>query len=94
MKIDKDGNINIRINDGQTLEIKNNKNDTLMTLGAGKQSAAVAEELKGLYEHLAAYIQNAMVNTGMGPSSTIAAASGDAPAWRPAIESACLKLPK
>ncbi len=52
--IDKDGNINIKIKSGQTLELKNADSDVLMTLGAGEQSAAVAEQLKTLYTQLKA----------------------------------------
>lgn len=92
--IDKDGNINIRIDDGQTLEIKNNDTNTLMTLGAGEQSAAIAEKMEALYNRLSSYIENAIVATGFGPSGTIQAASGDGPPWDPDIESKCLKLPK
>ncbi len=92
--IDKDGKINIRINDGQTLEIKNNAEKTLMTIGSGEQSAAVAEQLKQLHAQMKQYIENATVATGFGPSGPIIGTAGPGPEWDSNIESKCLKIPK
>ncbi len=92
--INKDGSIDIKINNGQTLLLKDKDGDAQMTLGDGAKSVAIAEELKALYGKLKDYIEGAKVPTGMGPSGTISSGSGPAPSWDDNIISKRMKLPK
>ena len=91
--IKKDGSIDIQIDSGKTLEIKEKESDATMTLGDGAKSAAIAEDLKSLYNKLLDQIKAITVPTGMGPSGTPLNAQLF-PQWDDNIISKSLKVPK
>lgn len=92
--IKKNGEIEIKINDGKNLLLKDKDGNAQLTLGSGDNSVAVAEKLRDLYGKLKNYVENAVVNTAMGPSTSIVGSNGPAPSWDSAIESSTMKLPK
>jgi hypothetical protein len=83
----------INLDDGASLALEGKDGDTTLTVGDGAVHPAIVEHLEALYGDLKSYIENATVNTGMGPSSTIQAASGPAPAWNSAINSTKVSIP-
>jgi hypothetical protein len=83
----------LKLDDGATLNVQNKDADATLKLGDGAVHATIVEHLKTLYEDLKSYIENAIVNTGMGPSATILASNGPAPAWDTAIESTKVSFP-
>lgn len=79
--------------EGATILIDGTGPLATMTLGDGAVAVAVADHLETLYAALKLYIENAVVTTGTGPSSTIEAASGSAPSWDSLINSNKLTIP-
>lgn len=90
----KDGTMTIVMgDDGKMLELKEKGSNTVMMVGDGGKSAAVAEQLKQLYNQLVEQLKLITVPTGMGPSGTPVNAAAF-PSWDSSIESAALKIPK
>ncbi len=89
----KPNQMKLMLDDGASLDIQGKDGDATMTVGDGAVHPAIVEHLEALYGDLKTYIENAFVNTGMGPSSTITAASGPAPAWDSAINSTKVSIP-
>jgi hypothetical protein len=87
------GKVSVRLGGGATLVLEDNGGSTTATVGDGAMHVAIVEHLRSLYNNLKSYIENATVQTGMGPSSTIQAASGPAPAWDSSIESTKVSIP-
>ncbi|MFA4944436.1 MAG: hypothetical protein WC789_07020 [Lentisphaeria bacterium] len=79
--------------EGATLQAAGKDGLATLKVGDGAMHVPIVEALRALYGNLKTYVENALVNTGMGPSSTISAAVGPAPAWDPAIESTKVSLP-
>jgi hypothetical protein len=89
-----DGSVNVEIDEGAGLTINGKDADTVATFGDGAVHAAIAEALEAFYtNNLKPYIENALVQTSMGPSSTILVGSGPAPTWDAAIKSSKLAFP-
>ena len=89
----KENEVEIQLNEGAGLLLTDKDADTTTILGDGGVKAAIADHLESLYGNLKSYIENAYVNTAMGPSATITASVGPAPAWDGAINSNKLKFP-
>lgn len=79
--------------EGATLQAAGKDATATLKVGDGVKHVAIVEALRTLYNLLKTYLENAKVNTGMGPSSTVLAASGPAPAWASDIESTKVSLP-
>lgn len=83
----------INLDNGASLDLQGKDGDATLTVGDGAKHVPIVEALEALYGDLKSYIENANVQTGMGPSSTIIAAMGPAPAWDPAINSTKVSIP-
>jgi hypothetical protein len=89
----KDGSIKFGILGGAAFAMEGKDADALAKFGDGAAHVAVVEHLETLYADLKSYIENAFVNTAMGPSATILATMGPAPAWDPKINSTHVSIP-
>jgi hypothetical protein len=83
----------VSIAGGLTLTLEGKDADAKLKLGDGAVHVAIVEHLETLYGQLKSYIENALVNTAMGPSATILATMGPAPAWDPNINSTHVSIP-
>jgi len=91
--INKDGSIEITIDNGDNLKLNGKNDDATLTLGSGTYTVAVAEKLQQLYNQLLAQLQILTVSTGTGPSGPPLNAAAF-PAWDSSINSAAMKIPK
>lgn len=79
------GSVKFKLPDGATFEIEVD--------GDASKHPAIVEFLETLYGDLKSYIEGAQVMTAMGPSGTIQAQSGPAPAWDSEINSNRVIIP-
>lgn len=84
--------MNVQLN-GASMNLQSHAGNTTLAIGDGAKHVAIVEYLETLYGNLKSYIENAFVNTGMGPSSTITAANGPAPSWDASIKSTKVTIP-
>jgi hypothetical protein len=93
IRLPKGSKLSVSIEDGETFEVDLKDADALLKLGDGAVGVALATHLETLYNNLKAYIEGAIVPTGVGPSGTILAGSGPAPIWDANIASTRLTIP-
>jgi len=89
----KENEIEVKLDEGASLKVVGKDDQTVTNLGDGAVAVAIADHLETFYSQLKTYIENAFVNTAMGPSATITASVGPATSWDSKINSDKLKVP-
>lgn len=85
----------ITLGGGNALTLDNHDAQALAKFGDGAGHVCVVEELQSYIKSVVQYLENAVVITGQGPSSTVLLSNGPAPIWNPAlINSKHVSIPK